>query len=233
VYDKANPLLTETEKIDGRIFTKYVPEVAFRVCELIAEGKTHDEVFGPKNKGYTCKASTFFYWVLTHGECKRAFLAAQQISAYIMEDQALQAAKAIAEGPGSPQRVAAFRAYIDQLRWSSQKRNPTVFSDKAPVNVTVPIQINTGLDMGDGRGKEDPKVEGGENIYALEAKVIKEVAVTADEIVEAQERLVEPKKLIAGTAYALEHGRRANAASWAHKRKLTPKGPKKPRGTKA
>lgn len=234
-YDAANPLLDRDEYVGGMKFTAYVPEVAWRVCEMIAEGKTFDEIFSEENRGTVCAQTTFFRWVLNYGECRRAYLMALEISSYVLEDLAMQEAKKIASAPGSAQRVSAFRAYIEQLKWSASKRNPKAFSDKAPVNVTVPIQINTGLDMGDGQGKEAPKVQGGENVYAIKATVedIEEIdqeslipTITAEEIAAAQrerakDRFVPSKALKGNPERARE------IASGPKKRVLTPRGPKR------
>lgn len=200
-FDKSNPLL-RAETLNGRIVTKYEPLVALTVCEMIADGQTLKEIFSDRNRGVVCTQRTFFSWVVNHAECARAFDAARVLSAFAFEDEALVQMKELKDMPGSPQKVAAYRAYADQLRWSAARRNPTVFSEKAPVNVVVPIQINTTLDMGRGDGAEK-KPETTASVYEMKAELpvlrpderVEEFqAITARDLSGAPEdRLARPK----------------------------------------
>src|SRR5690606_40975882 len=68
--------------------------------------------------------------------------------------------------------------------WSSDvcssDLNPQVFSDKAQVNVTVPIQINTTLDMGDTGAQGTAQFP---NIYEMRATVGVEVDTPNGQVV--------------------------------------------------
>lgn len=154
------------ERIGGRFLTKYDPVVAFRICERIAEGEllthiTRDEGMPHRN--------TFHRWVVNQPELARAFAAAKELSSYALEEEALEAARGIKNNPETSVKVQAYRTHMEQLRWSAARRNPRVFSERGSIQITVPIQINTPLDMGDGdktAGAPDHP-----NIYLIEATV--------------------------------------------------------------
>jgi hypothetical protein len=112
---------------------------------------------------------------MTHPELGMAVSRAREISAFVMEDEALDLTRAaVAEG-GAPSATAlrALELLTKQLQWSATKRNPQVYSEKSAVQVTVPIQINTSLDM----GHQDKRQGTAQfpNIYALQADNVVEV----------------------------------------------------------
>ncbi len=191
----------------GRFVTAYEPDLALQICEFIAEGDTLLSVC--RRDGMPCR-QTFHRWVVNYPELSRAYSAARELSAYSLEEEALELADIIRNEPGSSQRVRAFDISMNQLRWSAIRRNPQAFSEKAALHITVPIQINTGLDLGDtsaaGGTPDHP------NIYEIEAQVEKEV--------DPQEKLRYKDKMVLGDQPLVEPG--ANLRK-PRKRVLTPK----------
>jgi len=153
-------------RVGGRFVTAYDPGLALKVCERVAEGETLKALC--EAEGMPSR-QTFHRWVVSYPELSRAYRAARELSAYSLEEEALNAAREVKEGDKNSAKVRAFDVYMTQLRWSAAKRNPTVFSEKATVAFTVPIQINTTLDLGGG-----PEQEFGEHpdIYSLEATIV-------------------------------------------------------------
>lgn len=155
-------------------------ELALQVCEKIASGELMRDFLAPGERGALPTETTFRKWVILYPEVARAFNAAVQISAFALEEEAIDTGRKVKRSPGTPQNVSAHRTAIQALQWSAERRNPAIFSAKAPVNLTVPIQINTGLDFG------QPGVlkQSTENVYRLEAKVPADVGESVAEEVE-------------------------------------------------
>lgn len=141
-------------------------------CEDIAFGKTMTEI--ELQPGFP-PASLFIKWVLVEPRLQQMFLAAREVSSYGMEDECIALARKLVEEPKTAVNVSAVNLLIQQLRWSATKRNPGVFSDKASVQVTVPIQINTSLDMGK-QGESQGTVQF-PNIYQLRSEVMTEIDI--------------------------------------------------------
>lgn len=134
------------------------------VLEAIVQGKTLEEA------GVN---SAFLLRVAQSHDLAVTYAKAREMSSYALEEEALGRLRAAATG-GKLEHGAlrAIDLLAQQLRWSAIKRNPNVYSEKAAVNVTVPIQINTSLDLGDGATsgtKEFP------NIYEATVTVEREV----------------------------------------------------------
>lgn len=145
----------------------YDPKVALDILEEIAKGVTLTEVC--KRPDMPC-LTTFHKWVVLHADLARAYHEARRLSAQALEDEAIGLGRLIAAEPGAPQRVRAFDVLMNQLRWSAAKRDPSRFGERAPVNVQVPIQINTGLNLGaNPAGEADAH-----NIYTITATVMDE-----------------------------------------------------------
>lgn len=153
-------------RLGGRFVTTYTPELALEMCEQIAEGATLKGLCEGNPDKYPSR-STFNRWVVQYPELSRAYAAARELSAHSFEEEALDIARTLAaEGRDfTSTKVRAFDTAIGQLRWSASRRNPKTYSERGSVQITVPIQINTSLDLGDGGmlGVDHP------DIYKLEA----------------------------------------------------------------
>lgn len=137
-----------------------ISEHSMAVLEAIVTGKTLQEA------GVD---SAFLLEVAKHPTLGLGFAKAREMSSYALEEEAIGRLRAaVAEGKVTSTQLRAIDLLVQQLRWSSIKRNPNVYSEKAAVNITVPIEIKTTLDLGDGATagtKEFP------NIYEAVAEV--------------------------------------------------------------
>lgn len=128
----------------------------------------------------------FLTWTITETELTRAVEQARQLSAYVLEDEAVQAGREIAKQPGTAQRVSAYKAAMDQLRWSAERRNSTAFGNKGVTGgAVIPIKIVTNLNLGQATGP----VNGGTlDIYKASVPLLENQVVdtTVEEIVEAK-----------------------------------------------
>lgn len=158
-------------RVGGRFISAYSPEIGLKVCERIAEGDTLKDICTIANG--MCSRQTFHRWVVIYPELSRAYAAARELSAHALEEEALTMARAISvDKKASSVHVRSFEVAMNQLRWSASRRNPRVYSERGSVQITVPIQINTALDLGDGPAQSSAEHP---NIYTLDASMVQEV----------------------------------------------------------
>lgn len=178
------------EKGKALTTANYDPVVALRVVERIAEGETLIAILKPED-GMPSR-EVFRKWMVNNPDLARAFLAAREISASAFEEQAIEAARAIKANPIDGTHVRATEVYINQMRWSAERRNPQQYGNRQEIKVKVPIQINTTLDLGQGAlsasTKEFP------DIYSLSATMVKD----EKEVPVGEQPLVEEKRYSRG-----------------------------------
>lgn len=184
-----------SEAVGTRQLTRYDPNIGLEMCERIAEGETLSNIC--KEDRFPAR-QTFHRWLVNHPELNRAYASAREISAHSMEEEAVDMARKLKRGEVSKDQIRAFDVAINQLRWSASKRNAQVYSEKAQNTFTVPIQINTGLDLGSESASSAPDHP---NIYRIEANVEapnpsergEDTRVDASEVrIEAEKRLEKP-----------------------------------------
>ena len=156
-------------RVGGRFVTQYNPQVALQIVERIAQGETLTTICA-RGSGFP-NPVTFKRWVVGQPELAKAMEAARLISAQSMEDEALDAARAIKAAQRDGTQVRAFEVLLQQLRWSMERRDAARFGTKAPISIRVPIQITTSLDM----GKVDDTEVDGRSIYTISATHTKSV----------------------------------------------------------
>lgn len=215
--DRRNPLIAGFTNGSRRLAVLN-PDLALQVCERIAGGERLRAICkDPKMPS----AYTFIQWTLMHPEVHTAFTAAKQLSSFAKDELAEEKLEELIETPGTPQKVAAYRAYVNHLRWAAERRNAAEYGARAPVNIAVPIQINTNLALDPASGTPIDQ----EAIYDLRAEIASEQKADEDADVEAlpvytahdhallMEDKTEKKARIA----------QGRAKRWQHKRKLKPK----------
>lgn len=138
------------EEIGGRFLTAYDPKIAVAIIEKLAEGQLLRDICTEEN-GMPHR-TTFMKWVSREPELAQAYMAARELSAMSMEEEAIDVSRKLLVDPGTAQRVSAANTLINQLRWSASRRDPKQFGDRAQTQITVPIHITTSLDMGPGGG---------------------------------------------------------------------------------
>lgn len=130
-----------------RVVTAYNPAMALEMCERIADGETLREICKPG--GGFVSYYTFRRWVIEQPELAVAYREARTLSAIRFEEESIDMSREIRADPGNAQRVRAFDVAMNHMRWVAARRNPQLFSEKAAIKLTVPIQINTTLGLGD------------------------------------------------------------------------------------
>lgn len=155
--------------VGGRFLTAYDPDIAMRIVEKVAEGELLIDICDPKNTDGFPHRTTFNRWVILFPELAKAYHAARQMSAMPFEEKALKLSEELRIDPGNGTKVRAYEVALNQLRWSASRRDPSQFGDKANVNIKVPVQIITALNLGQEGGA---LLEGkAENVYDLSAVV--------------------------------------------------------------
>lgn len=160
--------LVPTDKsANGRV-TAYNSAAAEIVLMKIADGATLREI--AKMPGMPTK-STIQRWIMKYPELSTAWKAARELSASALEDEALDMARVLKKQSGfTGTKVRAFEVAMNQFRWSASHRDPATFGQTAQPNLVVPIQINTSLDLGDGKGSGEAKTLGASTTYEVAAK---------------------------------------------------------------
>lgn len=156
-------------KVGSRQLTGYDAGAALRVCEAIAGGKKLTEALQEPG---TPSRPTWYRWLMLYPELNKAYEAARQISAEAFEDDLLAMVDVLKNDQLDMSKLLVQRYQIAmvQLRWSAEHRNPAKFGNKQEIQVQIPIQINTTLDLGQGKTSTD--VIG--NIYDITAVVQQE-----------------------------------------------------------
>ena len=155
-------------RLGGRFVSKYDPTLALRICERVSEGETLASICAA-GSGLPCR-QTFYRWAVNFPELARAYATARELSGHSLEEEALDMARHIRDTRTlhEPATVRAYDVAMGQLRWSASKRNPRIYSERAAMTFTVPIQINTTIDLaGGGGGTPDHP-----NVYEVEAKLV-------------------------------------------------------------
>lgn len=166
-------LVATRSKPGGRRVSVYRPELVLAICERLAEGETMSEICATPGMP---AASTVRRWALDKKPVWEALSTARGLKADSLFDEALDMARALREEPGNSQNVRAYDVVMSHLRWAAAKLNPQQYSDRSLVNVTVPIQINTTLDLGTSLAGS-----GAGSVYDVTATIVEEVDATASE----------------------------------------------------
>lgn len=146
--------------------TTYDPKLAMIIIERLADGETLNTIC--RGQAEMPHPKTFKRWLVKYPELRNAYEVAMTASARSMEEEALDAAREIARNRKDGTHVRAVEVKLAQLRWTMEKRDKARFGPSAQVNVRVPIQIVTPLNLGAGDGTPM------DDIYTLEAVTVKE-----------------------------------------------------------
>jgi hypothetical protein len=170
----------ELTRTKGRPPSVYRPELAIEICERVAEGETLRQIC--QSDGMPT-ATTFRRWVVAEEPLREAWHAARELKADTLFDEALDMARAVAEEPGTTQRLRGYDLAMQQLRWSAGKLNPAKYSERSQLSFIVPIQINTSLDL----GQPGAVTEQG-SVYEVKAEIKEEPAAGVDDKLVAPDR---------------------------------------------
>lgn len=143
--------------------TALTEEESLKLFEGIVLGRTLHQL----EKALGIKAERLLSLVRSDERAFLDFKEAREFSAYVLEDDVSEKLRKNADSPESAVKNNALKIWADHIHWVAERRNAAVYSGKAPVSLTVPIQINTSLDLG--------QVKALEGVYALEATTTQEV----------------------------------------------------------
>jgi hypothetical protein len=146
--------------------------IARKIIGLVAEGESLKSLLAPakRPKGWP-SAGAFYHWIQGDKDLHLLYQSARELSAYSLEDEALQEVRDLMKG-ATGDEIRAASELLKQLRWSAEKRNNTAFGPKPLVAGGTIVQIFTSLDLGQ-EGVEEEKQE---EIYDVEFTEVPEEA---------------------------------------------------------
>lgn len=148
----------------------YSPDIAAAICERIAEGEPLTTICTSEEMP---SRPTVYQWLIHRPEFRSAFAMARELSAYTLEEEAIEKLRQLWRSPELLTQVGVRAAEVlaNQLRWSATKRNANAFGENQRASMVVPIQINTTLDLGQPGAQKasDPS-----SVYTVEAHIAPE-----------------------------------------------------------
>lgn len=142
-------------------------EIAEAILVAIAEGKTLKTV--SETPGMPSR-NTVYKWLTQYPKFFDAYERAKEVSAQSLEDEALTIARNLAgTNDYTGVKVTALNYAMQQLRWSAARRDPARYGQKAETSTTVPIQINTTLNLG--QDGQPAATDSQHSVYTIEAVV--------------------------------------------------------------
>ena len=164
--------MADTEQRQGIVVATYDAAKCFQIVTGVAEG---EKSLKDLCKEHGVSRPTFYRWMSMHSELRSAYLAAREVSAGEFEDKALAIAKKLeTDATITAARVTAYRAAMEQYRWSASHRDPNAYGQTNTINIAVPVTITTPLDLGNGQTPTMPVTATSENIYQITAMVDRE-----------------------------------------------------------
>lgn len=153
--------------VDRKLPVKYSPEVAVEILEAVAEGKTLVEI--ETLEGMPSRKS-IYKWLTVYPKFFDAFERAKEISALSFEEKSLAIAEKLEMANDfTAAKVTAMNYAMQQYRWSAARRDKVRYGQQTTVNNTVPITINTTLNLGqEGMG---PATDNETSVYTITAHV--------------------------------------------------------------
>lgn len=157
--------MSNNNPIQMKVRVHYTPALGLDICTAIAEGKTMVEIGATEGMP---SRQTIYQWLSVYPKFFDAFTRAKEVSAMSFEEEALTMARNLAgQNDFTGTRVQAYNIAMQQLRWSASRRDKSTYGQQIQTQVTVPIQINTTLNL-------DPNVvalDNRQSIYTVEAVV--------------------------------------------------------------
>ena len=133
---------------------KYEPELALEVCVRIAGGETLKGIMAEKRMPTT---ATFHTWRVRYPELGKIYSEARVVAGHRYFDDVADLAHQAALPVSDPNAIDSRKASvaITAKQWLAGKLVPQEYGDKIAKVPAVAIQINTTLDMGDGKVQSD------------------------------------------------------------------------------
>jgi len=154
--------------IDKKLRVTYTPEVALKICELVAAGET---ILDIGERDDMPSRQTIHRWLSVYPKFFDAMERAKEVSAWSFEEEALGMARKLKDANDfTGTKVQAYNIAMQQLRWSASRRDKARYGQQATAGDTiVPIQINTTLNLGQ-EGQPAPS-DIAQSVYTVEVEV--------------------------------------------------------------
>lgn len=153
--------------VDRKLRIKYNPELALRICELIANGETLVDIGKMDDMP---NRQTIYRWLAVYPKFFDAYERAKEVSAQSFEEEAILMARTLKnQNDFTGVKVQAYNIAMQQLRWSASRRDKARYGQQQAGVTAVPIQINTTLNLGQA-GMGSP-TDTQQSIYTIEAQV--------------------------------------------------------------
>jgi hypothetical protein len=153
-HDKNKPGVPTQYVSKSHVMQAYQKDIAIKFLDFVAEGRTVKEIAAMDGMP---TRQTLYRWLTMYKEFNQAYWAAKELSAAALEDDALSIARKLCDANEyTGTRIQAFKEAMVQFRWSAARRDPKRYGGAAPTTaVTVPVQINTTLDLNSDSGGAD------------------------------------------------------------------------------
>jgi hypothetical protein len=153
-HDKNKPGVPTQYVSKSHVMQAYQKDIAIKFLDFVAEGKTVKEIAAMDGMP---TRQTLYRWLTLYKEFNQAYWAAKELSAAALEDDALSIARKLCDANEyTGTRIQAFKEAMVQFRWSAARRDPKRYGGAAPTTaVTVPVQINTTLNLNTDTEGED------------------------------------------------------------------------------
>lgn len=147
---------------------EYSAEVALKICELTAEGVTLADIAARDDMP---SRATLYRWLSAYPKFFDAYERAKEISAQSLEEEALTMARHLKDANDfTGTKVQAYNYAMQQLRWSAARRDKVRYGQAiAPTNLSIPIQINTTLNLG--QDGQPSATDNQSSVYTVEATI--------------------------------------------------------------
>lgn len=156
--------------VERALTVKYSPELALRIVELVAEGRLSLEEIAQRTD--MPSKTSIYRWLTLYPKFYDAYERARELSAQSLEDEALEYARILASAKSNDftgTKVQAYNIAMQQLRWSATHRDKARYGTSDLKNTTVPIVINTTLNLGqEGQG---PATDIQQSVYTISAVI--------------------------------------------------------------
>lgn len=144
----------------------YDPKIMAEIIERIADGATLASLMREPGNPYP-SPNTFYKWLAADPEAAKLYAAARELSGQAFEDKLIDMADKLAgQNDFNALKTKQYEVAMGQFRWTAERRDPAKFAPKRELQVVVPVQINTTLDLGQGDQLSTPEHS---NIFHLEA----------------------------------------------------------------
>lgn len=116
--------------------SEYTPEIAQRICDEIASGRSLNRIC--KEEDWTPEQKTVYRWIGSNEEFRQKYRVARESQQEAHANQILDIADDVANCT-EPAVVNAARLRVDTRKWLMARLLPRVYGDKVEVSATLTL----------------------------------------------------------------------------------------------